>query len=67
MSALDHMLSALNIMLKSGEQADAQKAAEREAKRAAQSATSPRRQRSFSGPQLSDDPSCCLAKRRVVK
>lgn len=68
MAALDHMLRALDIMLKHGERADAEKAAEREAaqKAAARAERGPRRQRSFSGPSPADDPSCCLAKRRVA-
>lgn len=67
MGALDHMLNALNIMLKSGEREDAERAAEREAKRTAIDRQPRSRQRSFSGPSLADDPSCCLAKRRVTK
>jgi hypothetical protein len=68
MAALDHMLRALDIMLKHGERRDAEAEADREAQaKAAQRAErTPRRQRSFSGPSLADDPSCCLAKRRVA-
>jgi hypothetical protein len=58
--ALDHFLNALNIALKAGERREAE-LHERE-KRAQRPAS---RQRSFSGPSLGDDPSCCLARRKI--
>lgn len=63
--ALDHFLRGLDIVLKSNQRASAEREAEREQRKTERSSGARATPKAFNGPSLGDDPSCCLAKRRL--